>query len=119
MERVDRLEKINYQYRKPAKLAIHSNWAKTSYIAAAQSALNAQIIDTTIALDDSVLPQVFLETALDWRAGVVGDTVVKIGKEDIYVIQDLSKENLGKHQFVTTPNIGLGYFGKSYMGGAL
>ena len=119
MPKVDRLKKINYQYRKPSINTIHSTWPSINYIGAAQSQLNAQVPNDTTTLDDSLFPTVFLETNLDWEAGVLGDATVKIRKDDVYVVQDLTHENLDKHEFVTTPNLGIAYFNRSYYGGIL
>lgn len=119
MARIDRLKKINYQYLKPKLNTIAATWDEVDYVEAAQSTLNAQVVDDTTTIADDEMPETFLETTLDWAAGTDNDTIVKIRKNDIYVVQDLTQENLNEHEFTTTPNIGLGYFGRSYYGGAL
>lgn len=119
MARIDRLKKINYQYLKPRINTINALWDEVDYVEAAQSTLNAQVNDDTVTIEDSEMPQEFLGTTLDWAAGAEDDTIVKIRRNDIYVVQDLTEHNLKEHEFTTTPNIGLGYFGRSYYGGAL
>lgn len=119
MARIDRLKKIKYQYRKTKINSINASWDEIGYVETAQSVLNAQVDDDTVSIIDNEMPEAFLETELDWAAGVANDTIVKIRKNDVYVVQDLTEKNLGEHQFITTPNIGLGYFGRSYYGGAL
>lgn len=119
MARIDRLSKIKYQYRKPKINIINLTWDEVDFVESAQSLLNGQIDDNIEVLDDSTMPTSFLGTDLDWASGADNDTVVKIRRNDIYVVQDLTEENLGEREFVTTPNLGLGYFGISYYGGVL
>ena len=68
---------------------------------------------------DAEMPSTFLDCELDWSAGEDDDTIVKIKKTGVYVVQDLTAENIEKRNYINSPNIGMGYFGKSYYGGAL
>ncbi len=119
MERLDRLKKIKYQYRKPKQAEIDASWESVDYVTSAQSTLNAQVLDDIVTLEDSEMPIEFLGADLDWAAGADDDTIVKIRNDSIYVVQDLTENNLQEHEFTSSPNIGLGYLGKSYYGGAL
>lgn len=119
MPRTDRISKIKYQFRKGKAESIASTWKSTSYLVASQGTLNALVPDNLNSLIDDEFPVVFLDTELDWMAGADDDTIVKIRKGDVYVVQDLTQPNIPIYEFVTSPNIGMGYFGKSYYGGAL
>jgi len=119
MSRIERIKKIGYQYRKPAQNKIDSEWEPSSYVEASQSVLNAQIPDDTITIEDSEMPTIFLKTILDWSAGEVNDTLVRIKKEYVYIIQDLTESNISERQYILTPNLGIGYFDISYYGGVL
>lgn len=119
MARIDRLKKINFQHLKKKKATIEATWKQADYVDAAQSTLNALVDNNLTGVVDSEMPENFLGTTLDWAAGEANDTVVKIRKDDMYVVQDLTEENIEEHNFTTTPNLGLGYLGMSYYGGAL
>lgn len=119
MSQIERLKKIEYQYRKPSQNTIDAQWEPTNYVEAAQSVLNAQVPDDTVTMEDSELPKIFLETVLDWSAVAEDDTWVKIEKEYVYVVQNLAGGNISKRQYILTPHLGIGYLDISYYGGVL
>lgn len=119
MPRIERIKKIEYQYRKPAQNKIDAEWEPAGYVEAAQSVLNAQVPDNTVTLEDDELPVTFLKTILDWSAVEENDTWVKIEREYVYVVQNLAGGNISKRQYILTPNLGIGYFDISYYGGVL
>ena len=119
MTRLDRLKKIKFQYLKQLEPTITANWEDSDYVAAAESTLNGLVLDSLTTVPDAEMPNTFLNCELDWSAGEDNDTIVKIGKTGVYVVQDLTTENIETRNYINSPNIGMGYFGKSYYGGAL
>lgn len=117
MAYIDRLKKIKYQHSKRKANTINANWSNADFVDASQSTLNGVVPDDTTVVDDSEFPVQFLKTDLDWSAGEDDDTIVKIRKDEIYVIQDLVDKNLGRHEFISSSVLGLGYLNKSYYGG--
>ena len=119
MPTIDRLKKIKFQYLKPSLNTINTNWEQKDYVSSAQSALNGLVPDTLTELNDSEMPEEFLNCKLNWEAGVADDTIVKIIKDSVYVVQDLTEANIPKREYIHSPNFGVGYVGKSYYGGIL
>lgn len=117
MDKIDRLKKITYQHSKRKKNTIDSSWSSADFVDAAQSTINGVVPDNTTVVDDSEFPVSFLKTDLDWSAGADDDTIVQIRKDEVYVVQDLTERNLGRHEFISSAVFGLGYLNKSYYGG--